>query len=90
MPRRRHLDISFPDLGHAAVVDMQPNDLPQVATYTNTQMVQDYFREQEAQRRASLGDRPNLVGLVGTVFPNKSYLARQPRSIAMWHPRGPT
>ena len=88
LPGRR-LNISFPGLGHAAVVDVQPKDLPPVATYTNMQVVEDYFREQEAKRRASLGDRPNLFGLVGTVFPNMSYLARQPRSIAMWHPRGP-
>jgi hypothetical protein len=29
-----------------------------------------------------------LLGQVGTVFPNMSFLARQPRSIAVWHPRG--
>jgi phenylpropionate dioxygenase-like ring-hydroxylating dioxygenase large terminal subunit len=83
------LNISFPELGHAAVVDMHSKDTAQVATYTNTQAVEEYFREQEAKRRESLGDRPNLTGMVGTVFPNMSYLARQPRSIAMWHPRGP-
>ncbi len=85
----RRLNISFPDLGHAAVVDMQTENLPQTATYTDSPAVEEYFREQEAKRRASLGDRPNLIGMVGTVFPNMSYLARQPRSIAMWHPRGP-
>ncbi|MCH9016630.1 MAG: aromatic ring-hydroxylating dioxygenase subunit alpha [Chloroflexi bacterium] len=85
----RRLNISFPDLGHAAVVDMHTENLPQTATYTDSPAVEEYFREQEAKRRASLGDRPNLIGMVGTVFPNMSYLARQPRSIAMWHPRGP-
>ena len=83
------LNISFPELGHAAVVDMHPSSTAQVATYTNTQGVEEYFREQEAKRRASLGGRPNLTGMVGTVFPNMSYLARQPRSISMWHPSGP-
>ena len=85
----RRLNISFPDLGHAAVVDMHTENLPLTATYTDSPAVEEYFREQEAKRRASLGDRPNLIGMVGTVFPNMSYLARQPRSIAMWHPRGP-
>ncbi len=85
----RRLNISFPELGHAAVVDMQPPGTPQIATYTNSQVVGEYFREQEAKRRESLGGKPNLIGMVGTVFPNMSYLARQPRSIAMWHPRGP-
>ena len=85
----KRLNVSFPDLGHAAVVDLLPTDGPAVTTYTNTQVVQEYFREQEAKRRESLTGRPNLIGMVGTVFPNMSYLARQPRSIAMWHPRGP-
>ena len=85
----RRLNVSFPNLGHAAVVDVQPTDQPTAATYTNTQIVQEYFREQEIKRRESLAGKPNLIGMVGTVFPNMSYLARQPRSIAMWHPRGP-
>jgi len=71
------------------VVDLQPTNQPTAATYTNTQIVQEYFREQEIKRRESLAGKPNLIGMVGTVFPNMSYLARQPRSIAMWHPRGP-
>jgi hypothetical protein len=29
------------------------------------------------------------MGMTGTVFPNMSILSRQPRSIAVWHPRGP-
>ena len=85
----KRLNVSFPDLGHAAVVDLLATDGPPATTYTNTQVVQEYFREQEAKRRESLTGRPNLIGMVGTVFPNMSYLARQPRSIAMWHPRGP-
>jgi len=32
--------------------------------------------------------QPACSGLVGTVFPHLSYLACQPRSIAVWHPRG--
>ena len=43
----------------------------------------------EAERRRRLDGKTNLLGVVGTVFPNMSYLARQPRSIAVWHPRGP-
>ena len=87
MPQR--LNISFPDLGHAAVVNRPLGNVPPPATYTNAPVVEEYFREQEAKRLANLGDRQNLIGTVGTVFPNMSYLARQPRSIAMWHPRGP-
>ena len=28
------------------------------------------------------------MGIVANVFPHMSFLARQPRSIAVWHPRG--
>ena len=80
---------SFPDRGHAAVVQQLPSDIPPVDTYRNAAGVEAYFREMEAERRRKLDGRPNLLGLVGTVFPNMSYLARQPRSIAVWHPRGP-
>ena len=30
-----------------------------------------------------------LFGGPGTMFPNMSPLARQPRTLAVWHPRGP-
>ena len=49
----------------------------------------EYFRYMESERRQRLDGKTNLLGVVGTVFPNMSYLARQPRSIAVWHPRGP-
>ena len=85
----RRINVSFPESGHAAVCDLMPRNLPQVNTYRNTTDVEEYFRYQEAERRRRLNGRPNVLGVVGTVFPNMSYLARQPRSIAVWHPRGP-
>jgi hypothetical protein len=44
------------------------------------------FLQEERQRH--LGKDARLLRHVGTVFPNMSFLARQPRSIAVWHPRG--
>ena len=85
----RRINASFPDRGHAAVVELMPPDTPQIATYQNTADVGEYFRSVEAERRRRLDGKTNIMGLVGTVFPNMSYLARQPRSIAVWHPRGP-
>ena len=85
----RRINASFPQRGHAAVVELLPPDTPQVATYQNTADVESYFRRLEAERRRRLDGRANFLGVVGTVFPNMSYLARQPRSIAVWHPRGP-
>jgi hypothetical protein len=29
-----------------------------------------------------------MIALVGEVFPNTAFLARQPRTLAAWHPRG--
>ena len=44
-----------------------------------------------ARRSASAAAAPSgaCFGGPGTVFPNASPLARQPRTIAAWHPRGP-
>ena len=29
-----------------------------------------------------------MIALVGEIFPNTAFLARQPRTLAVWHPRG--
>ncbi len=47
-----------------------------------------YFKEVYEARQRRMGKGARLLGSVGTVFPNLSHLARQPRSIAVWHPRG--
>src|SRR6184192_1771922 len=57
-------------------------------TYQNTPIVEEYFRHCYEERQRRLGQRARLLGSTGTVFPNMSFLARQPRSIAVWHPRG--
>ena len=57
-----------------------PTDAPEVA---------EYFRRCEVERQRRLGTRWRLFGGPGTVFPNASPLARQPRTLAVWHPRGP-
>jgi phenylpropionate dioxygenase-like ring-hydroxylating dioxygenase large terminal subunit len=85
----RRVNFSFPDLGHAAVCDLHLQDVPYVPTYQNTPIAEEYFKHIFEERKRRLGDSSRLLGLVGTVFPNMSYLARQPRSIAVWHPRGP-
>ena len=85
----RRVNMSFPELGHAAVSDLQPENAPYVPTYQNTAIVEEYFKHVNEERKRRLGDKARLLGLVGTVFPNMSYLARQPRSISVWHPRGP-
>ena len=85
----RRVNASFPDMGHAAVCDLQAEDATYVPTYQNDPAVEEYFKHISEERKRRLGDKARLLGLVGTVFPNMSYLARQPRSISVWHPRGP-
>jgi len=82
------LAVSIPEGGHGALTPLQTDDLPYIPTYQNTRIVEDYFRHVYEERQQRLGKGARLLGGVGTVFPNMSFLARQPRSIAVWHPRG--
>src|SRR5262249_27367386 len=84
----QRLGASFPDLGHGAVSFLQLEDVPYTPSYQNTPIVEEYFRHCYEERKRRLGKEARLLGLVGNVFPNMAYLARQPRSIAVWHPRG--
>src|SRR5712692_4632299 len=84
----RRLNASFPALGHGAVSFLQLEDAPHTPSYQDTPGVEAYFRRCEEERQRRQGPSARLLGLVGNVFPTMSYLARQPRSIAVWHPRG--
>ena len=85
----KRLHFAFPELGHCAVGDLHTEDIPYVATYQNNKVAEEYFRHVFEERRKRLGDKSRFLAIVGTTFPNMSYLARQPRSISVWHPRGP-
>ena len=80
---------SSPELGHATVGDLYLQDMPYVPTYQNTPAAEEYFQKVFEERNRRLGKKARFLSSVGTTFPNMSYLARQPRSIAVWHPRGP-
>jgi nitrite reductase/ring-hydroxylating ferredoxin subunit len=84
----QRLGASFPELGHGATSFLQLEDVPYTPGYQNTPLVEEYFRYCDEERKRRLGKGARLLGLVGNVFPNMAYLARQPRSIAVWHPRG--
>jgi len=62
--------------------------VPYTPSYRDTPSVEAYFKHCYEERQRRLGQGARLLGLVGTVFPSMSYLARQPRSISVWHPRG--
>ncbi len=84
----RALDICFPERGHGTISFLRPDDVP-IPAYQHSQVVAEYFSSCEAGRRRRKGPWARLVAGPGTVFPNMSYLPRQPRTIAVWHPRGP-
>ena len=84
----QRLGASFPELGHGATSFLELEDVPYTPSYQDTPIVEEYFRHCFEERRRRLGPGARLLGLVGNVFPNMAYLARQPRSIAVWHPRG--
>ena len=79
---------TVPEGGHGALSYWQDVDSPYSPSYQNHPVVEEYFRHCYEERQKRMGKGANLLGSVGTVFPNGSYLARQPRSIAVWHPRG--
>jgi hypothetical protein len=85
----RWLDVTFPNLGHSMITFLRKHDSPLAPAYQDAPIVAEYFRECEHARKERRGELWRLFGGPGTVFPNASPLARQPRTLAVWHPRGP-
>jgi phenylpropionate dioxygenase-like ring-hydroxylating dioxygenase large terminal subunit len=85
----RKLHVAVTDRGHQTTAYLLPREVPIPPAYQQSSLVADYFREAEAARRSRQGDWGRVITLVGEVFPSMAFLARQPRTIAVWHPRGP-
>ena len=85
----KSLDVSFPERGHGTVMFLRPEDAQPVASYQNDPVVSEYFYQCEIARKERQGQLWRILAGPGTIFPNMSFLPRQPRSIAVWHPRGP-
>jgi phenylpropionate dioxygenase-like ring-hydroxylating dioxygenase large terminal subunit len=82
----RKLHVAIPERGHQTTAYLLPRAVAVPPAYQNSSVVSDYFREcEQARRRREWG---RLITLVGEVFPSMAFLARQPRTIAVWHPRG--
>jgi phenylpropionate dioxygenase-like ring-hydroxylating dioxygenase large terminal subunit len=81
--------VGFPQ-GHGMTSGIVPDDVEYASTYQQYPEVDEYFRHCFHERKRRLGQRANLLPLVGTIFPNASYHGRQPRGICVWHPHGPT
>ncbi len=85
----RRLQIAFPDRGHQCGVYVLPAGVPTARAYQDAPVVSEYFRECEEKRRAKKGEWGRVTGSPGEIFPNTALHPRQPRTIAVWHPRGP-
>ena len=59
-----------------------------LSQFQDTPMIDEYFRHCYEERKRRQGKDARFLALVATVFPNMGFLARQPRTIAVWQPRG--
>src|SRR5260221_71180 len=85
----RKLHVCIPDRGHQSILYVLPKDELPPPAYQHSPIVGDYFRHCEEEKRQRRGESAKLVGAPGEVFPNTALLSRQPRTMAVWHPRGP-
>jgi phenylpropionate dioxygenase-like ring-hydroxylating dioxygenase large terminal subunit len=89
LEQAQHVWVSFPE-GHGVHSAIAPEGLEYADTFESNPVINDYFRECFEQRKQRLGKKASLLGFTGTLFPNTSYHARQPRGLCVWHPHGPT
>jgi phenylpropionate dioxygenase-like ring-hydroxylating dioxygenase large terminal subunit len=78
---------TFPG-GHGFYYGIKAHDEPR-NDYAAAPAVAEYFRDCWARRVKLMGKRAGVMPTLGTVFPNMSFHAQQPRTILVSHPRGP-
>jgi phenylpropionate dioxygenase-like ring-hydroxylating dioxygenase large terminal subunit len=83
-----HVMLSAFDGGHGYLYSIYPEMAPR-ADYAASPVTAAYFQEQRRRRAERLGNRSGIVPMLGTVFPNMSFHAQQPRTILVSHPLGP-
>ncbi|HEY5340931.1 MAG TPA: aromatic ring-hydroxylating dioxygenase subunit alpha [Candidatus Aquilonibacter sp.] len=88
-PGSKNVLVTFPQ-GHGTHNVLLPEDNWYIEGFHDNPAVEAYYRHCFEERKRRLGDKARVVGFNGTIFPNTSYLAHQPRMICVWHPTGPT
>jgi len=83
--------IGFPGLGHGGLA-FPPSETPPTPSLPDygDPEVNDYFAALQAARARNLAGKQQHNIVVGTIFPNMSFHASQPRSLALAHPVSPT
>jgi phenylpropionate dioxygenase-like ring-hydroxylating dioxygenase large terminal subunit len=84
----KRLHILFPERGHHTGAYLLPKGNSAPPAYQDSPVVSEYFAHCEEQRRKVRGEWARLIGSPGEIFPNTALHPRQPRTIAVWHPRG--
>ncbi len=84
----RRLHVAFPERGHQTGVYVLPAAETTPPAYQHSSAVAEYFAECEAKRRRRRGEWGRVIGSPGEISPNTALHPRQPRTIAVWHPRG--
>jgi phenylpropionate dioxygenase-like ring-hydroxylating dioxygenase large terminal subunit len=83
----RKLHVAIPQRGHQTITYLLPKDHQPQPVYQNSPEVAEYFRHCEEERRKRRGPNDRLIGAPGEIFPNAALLPRQPRTLAVWHPK---
>ncbi|NKB54845.1 MAG: Rieske 2Fe-2S domain-containing protein [Alphaproteobacteria bacterium] len=85
--QRPRLAIGFTDLGHGVLGDLPHTAEPELLpTHQDDPELVAYHQQMHDDRSRNLGNRKRVTMSVGTIFPNMSFHARQPRTIAVAHP----
>ena len=77
---------AYPE-GHGIIYTVLPVTAARL-DYSASPATAAYFQKCWKQRVATHGDRAGVSAAVGTIFPNMSFHAQQPRTILVAHPRG--
>ena len=78
---------AFPE-GHGIIYTVVAAS-PDRADYSASPETAAYFKTCWQKRIAKMGDQAGVNATVGTIFPNMSFHAQQPRTILVAHPNGP-
>ncbi len=90
VPGSQHRWMSFPQ-GHGIHSVRMPEENWYLDSFRDSKVVEDYFRACFDARKKRLDlQKSRWVGLTGSIFPNTSFHAKQPRSLFVWHPHGAT
>jgi len=74
--------------GHGVLYSVYPNEETRTE-YAASPVTSEYFQKCWERRLANKGELAGTCPLVGTIFPNMSFHAQQPRTLLVSHPTGP-